>query len=99
VGDKVSILGPRYNPSSSMEKHRSEDTIPQLFLLMGRSLHPIKEVHAGQVFGIGGNQFVSRIVKARTVKCLDLYSSNNLFGTDGYHFKHASLFQFRFHEA
>jgi ribosome assembly protein 1 len=65
VGDTLNIMGVRYNPALSTEKHRIEVQVPQLFLLMGRSLQPIKQVTAGQVFGIGGDAVVSQIVKVR----------------------------------
>src|SRR5205085_1330427 len=74
VGDKLNILGVRYNPLASTDKHRTEVVVPQLFLLMGRSLQPIKEVKAGQVFGIGG-ECVNHIVKTATLSSSPYCSS------------------------
>ncbi|KAJ1561950.1 Elongation factor-like GTPase 1, partial [Nowakowskiella sp. JEL0078] len=53
VGDTVNILGPKYNPAHP-ELHRHEIKIESLYLMMGRELHELKEVPAGNVFGIGG---------------------------------------------
>lgn len=65
-GDKLSLMGVRYNPSVSTEKYRVEVVIPHLYMLMGRSLQPLSEVRAGQVFGIGGPD-ISQIVKTATI--------------------------------
>lgn len=66
-GDKLNLLGVRYNPSVSTEKYRVEVVIPHLYMLMGRSLQPLSEVRAGQVFGIGGPD-IAQIVKTATVR-------------------------------
>lgn len=67
VGQKIQLLGARYDPSVSTEKHRVELEIPNLYLLMGPSLEPIEEVDAGAVFGIGGDEFVKHIIKSGTI--------------------------------
>lgn len=67
-GDKLNLFGVRYNPGVSLEKHRVEVVVPHLFMLMGRSLQPLQEVRAGQVFGIGGQEAVSQIIKTATVR-------------------------------
>lgn len=66
IGQKVHIMGPRYQPSVP-DKHRTELEISQLYLLMGPSIESIEEVRAGQVFGIGGDEFVKSIVKTATI--------------------------------
>jgi ribosome assembly protein 1 len=77
AGDKLNLLGVRYNPGSSMEKYRIEVVVPNLFMLMGRSLQPLQEVRAGQVFGIGGPD-VAQIVKTATVRFLSVHDSSIL---------------------
>eukprot|EP01122_Echinamoeba_exundans_P014041 TRINITY_DN6280_c0_g1_i1.p1 TRINITY_DN6280_c0_g1~~TRINITY_DN6280_c0_g1_i1.p1 ORF type:complete len:1109 (+),score=316.15 TRINITY_DN6280_c0_g1_i1:288-3614(+) len=74
-GDKLNLLGVRYNPGASMEKHRIEVVVPNLFMLMGRSLQPLQEVRAGQVFGIGGQEAVSQIVKTATISSTPVCTS------------------------
>lgn len=53
IGDKVWLLGPRYDPAHP-ERYVHAVEVEQLYLLMGRALEPLKQVTAGNVFGIGG---------------------------------------------
>ncbi|KAG2182081.1 hypothetical protein INT43_007008 [Umbelopsis isabellina] len=53
VGQKLYVLGPKYNPQQP-DKHCSEITIKNLYMIMGRELEALPEVPAGNVFGIGG---------------------------------------------
>ncbi|KAJ3176850.1 Cytoplasmic GTPase/eEF2-like protein (ribosomal biogenesis) [Geranomyces variabilis] len=53
VGQTLNVLGPKYDPSTP-NRHRTEVTIKKLYLMMGRELQDLKEVPAGNVFGIGG---------------------------------------------
>jgi ribosome assembly protein 1 len=53
VGQKLYVLGPKYNPQEP-DKHCSEITIKNLYMIMGRELEALPEVPAGNVFGIGG---------------------------------------------
>ncbi|KNC99015.1 small GTP-binding protein domain [Spizellomyces punctatus DAOM BR117] len=53
VGQTFQVLGPKYDPAFPT-RHRSAVTIEKLYLMMGRELQELKEVPAGNVFGIGG---------------------------------------------
>ncbi|CAG8449795.1 15490_t:CDS:10 [Acaulospora morrowiae] len=53
VGQKLYVLGPKYDPAFP-DKHCTEVTIENLYLMMGRELEPLEEVPAGNVFGVGG---------------------------------------------
>ncbi|CDH60840.1 translation elongation factor 2 [Lichtheimia corymbifera JMRC:FSU:9682] len=53
VGQKLYVLGPKYDPRFP-DKHCSEITVQNLYLIMGRELEALPEVVAGNVFGIGG---------------------------------------------
>ncbi|KAJ3123427.1 Elongation factor-like GTPase 1 [Nowakowskiella sp. JEL0407] len=53
VGDTINVLGPKYDPKVP-NAHCHSIKIESLYLLMGRELHELKEVPAGNVFGIGG---------------------------------------------
>ncbi|CAB4384618.1 unnamed protein product [Rhizophagus irregularis] len=53
VGQKLYVLGPKYDPTFP-DKFCSEITVENLYLMMGRELEALKEVPAGNVFGIGG---------------------------------------------
>ncbi|XP_043933738.1 elongation factor-like GTPase 1 [Protopterus annectens] len=68
-GQKVFVLGPKYNPAEAVNKlplgcaptdgfppipHMACCTLEDLFLLMGRELEDLQEVPAGNVLGIGG---------------------------------------------
>lgn len=53
VGQKLYVLGPKYDPAFP-HKYCSEITVENLYLMMGRELEALKEVPAGNVFGIGG---------------------------------------------
>ncbi|KXN70007.1 P-loop containing nucleoside triphosphate hydrolase protein [Conidiobolus coronatus NRRL 28638] len=53
LGQKIYILGPRYDPNKP-DEHCSEITVERLYLLMGRDLYDLPEVPAGNVFGISG---------------------------------------------
>ncbi|KAJ3218680.1 Cytoplasmic GTPase/eEF2-like protein (ribosomal biogenesis) [Dinochytrium kinnereticum] len=53
VGQKIYVLGPKYNPFKP-DEHCFEIVVKRLFLLMGRELEDLDEVPAGNVFGISG---------------------------------------------
>lgn len=53
LGQRIHVLQPKWHPSAP-EEHRTEVTVTELFLLMGRDLEPVDAVYAGNVFGIGG---------------------------------------------
>lgn len=53
VGQKLYVLGPKYDPKYP-DKHCSEITVKNLYLIMGRELEALPQVTAGNVFGIGG---------------------------------------------
>ncbi|XP_042679841.1 elongation factor-like GTPase 1 isoform X2 [Centrocercus urophasianus] len=70
-GQKIFVLGPKYDPAESLHKlssqcsatedlplvpHMSCCTLENLYLLMGRELEELEEVPAGNVLGIGGLQ-------------------------------------------
>ncbi|EED22895.1 ribosome biogenesis protein Ria1, putative [Talaromyces stipitatus ATCC 10500] len=78
VGDSVYVLGPKFSPANP---HASPEpvkvTITNLYLLMGRSLEPLKSVPAGVVFGIEG--LAGHILKTGTL-CSQLEGSINLAG-------------------
>lgn len=63
-GQKLQILGPRYNALNPNE-HRVEITVDKLYLLMGRSLEYVEEVPAGNIFGISG--ISEHILKSATI--------------------------------
>ncbi|KAI8799555.1 P-loop containing nucleoside triphosphate hydrolase protein [Cladochytrium replicatum] len=52
-GQKIHVLGPKYDPENP-DAHRSEILVDSLYLMMGRELHEIEEVPAGNIFGIAG---------------------------------------------
>jgi ribosome assembly protein 1 len=52
-GDKVYVLGPKYDPKTP-EEHSHEIVVERLYLLMGRELQELDFVPAGNVFGISG---------------------------------------------
>lgn len=64
VGDQLYLLGPKYDPRFP-HLHRTEITVKGLYLLMGRELHPLPSVKAGNIFGIRG--LGTRIVKTGTL--------------------------------
>jgi ribosome assembly protein 1 len=78
VGDEVYVLGPKFTPANahaSPEPHKVK--ITALYLMMGRSLEPLKSVPAGVVFGIGG--LAGHVLKSGTL-CSQLPGSVNLAG-------------------
>ncbi|KAL4953989.1 P-loop containing nucleoside triphosphate hydrolase protein [Aspergillus filifer] len=78
VGDSVYVLPPKFspeNPHASPEPKRV--LVTDLYLLMGRSLEPLKSVPAGVVFGIGG--LAGHILKTGTL-CSQLAGGINLAG-------------------
>ncbi|RAO69674.1 uncharacterized protein BHQ10_005686 [Talaromyces amestolkiae] len=78
VGDSLYVLAPKFSPANP---HASPEpkkvTITNLYLLMGRSLEPLKSVPAGVVFGIEG--LSGHILKTGTL-CSQLEGSINLAG-------------------
>ena len=78
VGDSVYVLGPKFSPADPHAKPVPQEvTITDLYLLMGRSLEPLKSVPAGVVFGIGG--LAGHVLKTGTL-CSQLEGSINLAG-------------------
>eukprot|EP00043_Microstomoeca_roanoka_P012262 m.117997 g.117997 ORF g.117997 m.117997 type:complete len:1136 (-) comp15442_c0_seq1:491-3898(-) len=69
-GQKIHVLGPRYDPRRPNE-HRTEVTIQSLYLLMGRSVLPLNEAPAGTVVGILGleGQVLKSATLANTAAC------------------------------
>lgn len=53
VGQQISVLGPKYNPSNPTE-HIETAEISSLYLFMGRDLVPLDECPAGNIVGVGG---------------------------------------------
>ena len=70
IGDKVKILGARYNYNSP-EKYINEIEIKKLFMLMGKSLQEVNSVSAGCIFGIGG---VEEIIHKTAIVSTSIYS-------------------------
>ncbi|XP_035410455.1 elongation factor-like GTPase 1 isoform X2 [Cygnus atratus] len=79
-GQKIFVLGPKYDPAESLHKlssqcsatddlplvpHMTCCTLENLYLLMGRELEDLEEVPAGNVLGIGGLQDV--VLKSATL--------------------------------
>ncbi|ODM15680.1 hypothetical protein SI65_08914 [Aspergillus cristatus] len=78
VGDSVYVLGPKFSPADPHANPVPQKvTITDLYLLMGRSLEPLKSVPAGVVFGIGG--LAGHVLKTGTL-CSQLEGSINLAG-------------------
>eukprot|EP01119_Soliformovum_irregulare_P017176 TRINITY_DN5056_c0_g1_i1.p1 TRINITY_DN5056_c0_g1~~TRINITY_DN5056_c0_g1_i1.p1 ORF type:complete len:1064 (-),score=378.08 TRINITY_DN5056_c0_g1_i1:194-2935(-) len=76
VGQKLHVFGPRYNPLEP-EKYHTELEITELFLLMGRTLEPVNEVPAGNVFGIGGavDQHILKTATLSTSREMTIFNS------------------------
>uniref|UniRef100_A0A8C1PS52 Elongation factor-like 1 n=1 Tax=Cyprinus carpio TaxID=7962 RepID=A0A8C1PS52_CYPCA len=78
-GQKVFVLGPKYNPSLALRlpegcsvadvlpsiPHMACCTVDRLYLLMGRELEDLDEVPSGNVLGIGGME--EFILKSATI--------------------------------
>ncbi|KAG2417716.1 hypothetical protein HFD88_008935 [Aspergillus terreus] len=78
VGDSIYVLPPKFspeNPHANPEPRKV--TVTDLYLLMGRSLEPLKSVPAGVVFGIGG--LAGHVLKTGTL-CSQLEGGINLAG-------------------
>lgn len=78
VGDSIYVLPPKFspeNPHASPEPKKV--TVTDLYLLMGRSLEPLRSAPAGVVFGIGG--LAGHVLKTGTL-CSQLEGSINLAG-------------------
>ncbi|KAJ5497106.1 Translation elongation/initiation factor/Ribosomal beta-barrel [Penicillium fimorum] len=78
VGDEIYVLPPKFSPA---HPHASPEpkkvVVTDLYLMMGRSLEPLKSVPAGVVFGIGG--LAGHVLKTGTL-CSRLEGSINLAG-------------------
>ncbi|KAL5363361.1 P-loop containing nucleoside triphosphate hydrolase protein [Aspergillus floccosus] len=78
VGDSIYVLPPKFSPENL---HASPEprkvTVTDLYLLMGRSLEPLKSVPAGVIFGIGG--LAGHVLKTGTL-CSQLEGGINLAG-------------------
>ncbi|OGM48859.1 ribosome assembly protein 1 [Aspergillus bombycis] len=78
VGDSVYVLAPKFSPENpNATPVPQKVTVTDLYLLMGRSLEPLKSVPAGVVFGIGG--LAGHVLKTGTL-CSQLEGSINLAG-------------------
>ncbi|KZF26643.1 P-loop containing nucleoside triphosphate hydrolase protein [Xylona heveae TC161] len=78
VGDEVYVLAPKFSPADPHAHPEPQKvTITALYLLMGRSLEPLRTVPAGVVFGIAGLE--GHILKSGTL-CSQLEGSVNLAG-------------------
>jgi ribosome assembly protein 1 len=69
VGDKIYVLGPKYSPSNPKE-HCSLIEVTNLYLMMGRTLEPIDEISAGNVFGIGNIDFLKTVTLSTSQACV-----------------------------
>ncbi|KAB8261739.1 P-loop containing nucleoside triphosphate hydrolase protein [Aspergillus pseudonomiae] len=78
VGDSVYVLAPKFSPETpNASPVPQKVTVTDLYLLMGRSLEPLKSVPAGVIFGIGG--LAGHVLKTGTL-CSQLEGSINLAG-------------------
>ncbi|KAL4936664.1 hypothetical protein BDV06DRAFT_227690 [Aspergillus oleicola] len=78
VGDSVYVLQPKFSPENPHANPEPKKVlVTDLYLLMGRSLEPLKSVPAGVVFGIGG--LAGHILKTGTL-CSQLEGGINLAG-------------------
>ncbi|KAE8415828.1 P-loop containing nucleoside triphosphate hydrolase protein [Aspergillus pseudocaelatus] len=78
VGDSIYVLAPKFSPENpNATPVPQKVTVTDLYLLMGRSLEPLKSVPAGVVFGIGG--LAGHVLKTGTL-CSQLEGSINLAG-------------------
>ncbi|KAL4795871.1 P-loop containing nucleoside triphosphate hydrolase protein [Aspergillus venezuelensis] len=78
VGDSVYVIPPKFSPENPHASPEPKKVlVTDLYLLMGRSLEPLKSVPAGVVFGIGG--LAGHILKTGTL-CSQLEGSINLAG-------------------
>jgi ribosome assembly protein 1 len=78
VGDSVYAISPKFTPANSDAKPAPQKvTITNLYLLMGRSLEPLKSVPAGVVFGVEG--LAGHVLKTGTL-CSQREGAINLAG-------------------
>lgn len=56
VGQELFVLKPRYDPNAPSEENNFKCRIKKLFLLMGREVEPIDEIHEGGVFAVSIEQ-------------------------------------------
>lgn len=78
VGDSVYVLPPKFTPENPHANPEPKKvTVTDLYLLMGRSLEPLRSAPAGVVFGIGG--LAGHVLKTGTL-CSQLEGSINLAG-------------------
>ncbi|EPS32362.1 hypothetical protein PDE_07322 [Penicillium oxalicum 114-2] len=78
VGDSIYVLPPKFSPADPHANPEPKKvTVTDLYLLMGRSLEPLKSVPAGVVFGIGG--LAGHVLKTGTL-CSQIEGSINLAG-------------------
>ena len=69
-GAELMVLGPKYNPQLSLERHCTRFTVEHLYMLMGRDVAGIPEIPAGNVFGIGGIE--EHVLKTATLSTTPL---------------------------
>ena len=77
VGQELYVLKPRYDPSISIDENHFKCRIKNLFLLMGREVEPINEIHEGGVFAV-------------SIEPLD-HEDHESGGSEGFAFKSATL--------
>ncbi|KAL1987333.1 hypothetical protein VTN96DRAFT_4049 [Rasamsonia emersonii] len=78
VGDSVYVLTPKFSPADPHATPEPQKvTITNLYLLMGRTLEPLKSVPAGVVFGIEG--LAGHVLKTGTL-CSQVEGGINLAG-------------------
>ncbi|CDH09195.1 probable Ribosome assembly protein 1 [Zygosaccharomyces bailii ISA1307] len=64
VGQEISVLGPKYDPSYP-EEHIESAIITSLYLFMGKELLPLESCPSGNIVGIGG--LAGKILKNGTL--------------------------------
>lgn len=78
VGDSIYVIPPKFSPADPRASPEPRKvTITNLYLLMGRTLEPLKTVPAGVVFGVEG--LAGHVLKTGTL-CSQLEGSINLAG-------------------
>lgn len=65
VGQRIQVLGPKFDGAKSTTQHASETTITGLYMLMGREMVRLESVPAGNVIGIGGLE--GKVLKSGSV--------------------------------
>lgn len=80
VGDEIYVLPPKFTPANARAAPVPQKvTITGLYLLMGRSLEPLKAVPSGVVFGVAG--LAGHVLKSGTL-CSRLDGGVNFAGVN-----------------